>query len=281
MRFFNSLLYDIPQEKVWYLKNQRTDYQLFIFFLRMKYEEVYIFLIEKLENDLSVHLHYHNAEHTKKVIKATETLIKTEAINIEDETLLLTAALFHDAGFLSEPISLNHEIRSCQIAEEILPQFDYNTTQIEKIKAIIMATKIPQKPNDLLEEIICDADLFYLGTDEYQVNAANLYKEMKYNDEIKNPEDWESVQIGFLKKHQFFTTFAKENLAQPKQIHLSTIEAHLTMNKQTKHKTNYSELIQDLFLMIIGVLIAGIALKGFLVPNHFFDGGVTGFSWVN
>jgi uncharacterized membrane-anchored protein YitT (DUF2179 family) len=36
--------------------------------------------------------------------------------------------------------------------------------------------------------------------------------------------------------------------------------------------------LQDLLLMVAGVLIAGFALKGFLVPNHFFDGGITGIS---
>ena len=30
--------------------------------------------------------------------------------------------------------------------------------------------------------------------------------------------------------------------------------------------------------MLIGITIAGVALKLFLVPNHFFDGGVTGIS---
>lgn len=34
----------------------------------------------------------------------------------------------------------------------------------------------------------------------------------------------------------------------------------------------------DLLYVTIGILFCGFALKGFLIPNHFFDGGITGIS---
>ena len=34
----------------------------------------------------------------------------------------------------------------------------------------------------------------------------------------------------------------------------------------------------DIMYVTIGILFCGFALKGFLIPNHFFDGGVTGVS---
>ena len=44
--------------------------------------------------------------------------------------------------------------------------------------------------------------------------------------------------------------------------------------KKIKSPINSSDLV----LMIIGVITAGFALQGFLVPNKFFDGGVSGIS---
>ena len=66
----------------------------------MQYEQAYLFLIAKLEKELPSWLTYHNAEHTKAVIEAAEYLATTENITGEELTLLKTAALFHDGGFL-------------------------------------------------------------------------------------------------------------------------------------------------------------------------------------
>jgi uncharacterized membrane-anchored protein YitT (DUF2179 family) len=38
------------------------------------------------------------------------------------------------------------------------------------------------------------------------------------------------------------------------------------------------ENIKSIFLIILGIFCASFGLKGFLIPNHFIDGGVTGIS---
>jgi uncharacterized membrane-anchored protein YitT (DUF2179 family) len=43
-------------------------------------------------------------------------------------------------------------------------------------------------------------------------------------------------------------------------------------------KVEITHAIKDYFLIIIGVFSAGFGLKGFLLPNHFIDGGATGIS---
>lgn len=40
----------------------------------------------------------------------------------------------------------------------------------------------------------------------------------------------------------------------------------------------FRNIIQDSIFMVLGVLTAGFGLKGFLLPNSFIDGGVTGIS---
>src|SRR5690349_681029 len=41
---------------------------------------------------------------------------------------------------------------------------------------------------------------------------------------------------------------------------------------------DYKNAFKDLFLITCGILSAGLGLKGFLLPNDFIDGGVTGIS---
>jgi uncharacterized membrane-anchored protein YitT (DUF2179 family) len=45
-----------------------------------------------------------------------------------------------------------------------------------------------------------------------------------------------------------------------------------------KNRTSFLPLIIDFLYIAAGVLLTGFALKSFLVPNQFLDGGITGFS---
>ena len=108
----------------------------------MQFEKAYSFLIEKLEKELPPYLTYHSAGHTKDVLKAVENLALSENISEYDLSILKTAALFHDAGFL-ETYS-DHEEISCNMARKWLPQFDYDKEDIEKICGLILITKMPQ-----------------------------------------------------------------------------------------------------------------------------------------
>lgn len=113
----------------------------------MQYQKVFEHLMPRLENELPAWLTYHNAAHTRYVIEHAELLAATEQVNEQELILLKTAALFHDAGFLQQ--ASGHEEISCIMARDILPGFEYNQQQIEHICAVIMATRLPQTPQDL------------------------------------------------------------------------------------------------------------------------------------
>jgi len=242
----------------------------------MQYQQVYDFLMPKLEKELSSQLTYHNAGHTKAVIAAAAHLAATENISGDELTILKTAALFHDAGFLQQ--ADGHEEISCIWAREYLPKYGYGDTDIEKICRIIMATRLPQTPVDHLGEILCDADLFYIGKEGYAANAANLFKEFKYRGIVKTEEEWQLMQVEFLSTHHFFTPSAVAELDATKQEILKELNTGIETRLSSHHHNTTAQLLQDLVLTIIGVTIAAVALKLFLVPNHFFDGGVTGMS---
>ncbi|MCA6440722.1 MAG: YitT family protein [Chitinophagaceae bacterium] len=141
-----------------------------------------------------------------------------------------------------------------------------------------MATKLPQSPKDHLAKILCDADLYYLGGPDYTANADKLFSENKKIGLYKSKTEWLIQQIGFLTSHQYFTETAKADLDTVKQQNLKKLEQILLPSAEEKHKDSNWVIIQDAAQVLLGVVMAGIALKGFLVPNHFFDGGVTGMS---
>jgi uncharacterized membrane-anchored protein YitT (DUF2179 family) len=229
-------------------------------------------IMHRLENELPPDLTYHNARHTKAVTEIAERLAIAENLSDADQLLVVTAALFHDAGFLTT--YKDHEEASCAIAKEALPSFGYSPDQVHTICRVIMATKLPQRANGKLEQVICDADLHYLGTENFFSGAENLFSEFKKYRLLKSKKEWMQKQLRFLKAHRFFTGSAQKTYNHTKQININ-----LLSSTHSKNSRVYSS-VQDTLFILLGVLIAGFALKGFLVPNHFFDGGVTGISML-
>jgi uncharacterized membrane-anchored protein YitT (DUF2179 family)/predicted metal-dependent HD superfamily phosphohydrolase len=240
----------------------------------MQFEKAQQFIINKLKEELPKYLTYHNLNHTLEVLRYAEQIAAGEKITGDQLTILRTAALLHDTGFLEA--YTGHEEVSCSFAKTFLPQFEYSNEQIDEICELIMATKIPQTPQNKLGEILCDADLYYLGTDDYKPKAETLYQELFEAGLIKSREEWVHHQIKFLHSHVYFTETLKQQLTAKQHNSLELLEKEeLTHKSVTGHQDFY---FSDVLLILIGVITAGFSLKGFLVPNEFFDGGITGIS---
>ena len=240
----------------------------------MRFEEARIFLLTRLQNELPANLSYHKVQHTKDVLSSCEELASVENISSEDLLILKTAAVFHDSGFIN--VYEGHEDKSCEIAESVLPDFGYSPENIGDVCTLIKSTKLPQSPVDKKAQILCDADLYYLGTIDYKENAENLYQEMFSAGLIKSRIEWTERQIHFLEEHRYFTGAANDLLSACQHQNLIALKTELqSAHSVTGHKKFY---LSDLILMITGVITAAFALKGFLVPNNFFDGGITGIS---
>lgn len=176
-------------------------------FQMIKYDDLDEFILDKLEVELPKHLYYHNLKHTIDVVIGVEIIGTEEGVTEEELLLLKTAGLFHDSGQIYG--SRGHEEKSCVIAREFLPQYGYSEQQIQIICDIIMATKLPPQPKNLLQQIICDADLDYLGRRDFIPVSQTLYQELKVQNLIGSENDWNKLQIKFLTVHQFFTQTAR------------------------------------------------------------------------
>lgn len=190
-----------------------------------RYEKAKEYILDFLKSGLSDALYYHSYYHVLDVLGAAETLAQSEGVNQADLELLQVAVLLHDSGFTVE--SKEHEKISCAIARRVLPDFGYSADDIARICSIIMATKYPHQPASLLEEIICDADLDYLGRDDFFEIGNTLLKELNESGRFKTEKDWNHFQEKFLSSHIYFTKTAKSLRREKKLEHLRIIRESL------------------------------------------------------
>ena len=183
-------------------------------------------ILDKLERELPKYLYYHNVKHTVDVVTEVELIGWAEGVSDEELLLLKTAGLFHDAGHTIQYD--NHEYYGTVMAREMLPKYGYSQEQIDRICEIIMATKLPPKPKNLLEEIICDADLDYLGRTDFIPVSNTLYQELKEQDKIGSLNDWNKLQVKFISGHQYFTKTARSLREVNKQKQIERISSLIT-----------------------------------------------------
>ncbi|MCT4622839.1 MAG: HD domain-containing protein [Schleiferiaceae bacterium] len=189
----------------------------------MEINSVKEYILTKLDG-LSSRLTYHKKQHTLDVLASIEDIVANEEdVDEKSAHLLKVAALMHDTGFLE--VYMNHEEKGCEYAKEWLPQFGYSKEDIDRICGMIMATKIPHNPKDRYEQMMCDADLDYLGTDNYDKIAATLHKEWIYYGFVNSDEEWLDRQIGFLKLHRYYTPYFVKVRVAKKQETLERLEA--------------------------------------------------------
>lgn len=178
--------------------------------------------MSKLESDLAPWLKYHCPDHTKYVLAKAILIADKEGISDEDLYLLKIAALYHDIGFTISP--KDHEAISCKIAKKELKEFGLNPEEISRICGMILATKIPQQPSNKLERIIADADLEYLGTDEFLEVANRLYEELLHEKPDLSVEQWNEIQYNFISNHKYHTDFCKQHREQKKLENLEMLK---------------------------------------------------------
>lgn len=179
------------------------------------------YVLKKLKADLPAHLSYHGIAHTLDVLNVCEQYIRRLNLIEEERFLLRIGAVVHDMGFLKG--SANHEEVGAQMASELMLELGMKESQIEEVKGLVLSTKIPQSPKNELQKIICDADLDYLGRDDYPEISDRLFEELKMMKVIQTDEEWKQLQINFLKAHYFHTPFAIANRAPKKQYWLNKL----------------------------------------------------------
>lgn len=194
------------------------------------YPEVCHKILNNLSEKLPRHLSYHSLGHIIDVANVCDRYIEYYMVGERPAHLIRIAAVAHDYGYIFTPVE--HEERSIM---EIRPMLKgYSDTEISVISGLIRATKVPQQPQNLYEEIIADADLDYLGRDDYDAISEGLYREFLHFGVVKNEIEWLELQIKFLEGHKFHTSWAKMYRRDAKQRVLQKIRKELNSRNLSK-----------------------------------------------
>lgn len=187
-----------------------------------KFESIKAEVVHQL-GMLSPVLTYHHVGHTLDVLEQCERIAAEEKVSDKHDLYLLrVAALYHDTGFLR--VYQKHEAMSCQIFFERAPAFGFSEKEKEIIAELIMVTKLPQEPKTLLQRIICDADLDYLGRNDFLPISLGLKKEFFAFGVIIEDQAWDDLQISFISSHHYHTESSRRLREPVKQENLAALK---------------------------------------------------------
>jgi predicted metal-dependent HD superfamily phosphohydrolase len=173
------------------------------------------------EQSSSVHV-FHDLPHTQNVVEAAIMIGNQYKLSDKELEMLQLAAWFHDTGYFKDPE--NHEQLSSELAEAFLLEQNYPEEDIQVVKGCIMATRLPQNPERLLEEILCDADLSHLGNEQYWDRCGRLRQEMLLaRNVIMSEQEWVDFELNFMMQHRYHTDVARSIFNKRKRKHIKQL----------------------------------------------------------
>lgn len=199
------------------------------------------YVVSLFSQKIGKDLPYHSFAHTRDVVLHAELIAGNHELNEEDHAALILAAWFHDTGFASG-LDKVHEEESQRIAADFLKQHKADQPLIDKVNGCIIATRMPQSPTSLIERILCDADLFHLGTKAFIEKNKLLRQEINnFQDKKIGKKEWRHKNLEFLERHRYFTAYGKDVLEPVKRRNLKELEQKLGLTKKNIEEMNLAQ----------------------------------------
>ena len=186
-------------------------------------------VLELLRTKLPESLYYHGADHTLKAMDVAEEYIAHHKLGVHEAQILRLAVLLRDVGYTKS--SLNSEEEGAGIAKEMMSNLGYSFLQTKVVGDLIRATRMPHRPTNQLERIMCDVSLDYLGRENYKEVSELLFKELYENSIIDSREDWIKMQVDFLENHKFHTLYARNERQPVKEKWLAELRNSLPLGE--------------------------------------------------
>lgn len=195
------------------------------------------YVTQLFENVLKFEYTYHTIQHTINVVNSVKEIAKHEKIDAEDLVLLQIAAWFHDTGYTVT--KEGHEIESTKIATQFLKDNNVDEKSITVVNELILATVFNYQPKNTIEKIICDADFYHLGKEDYETSIELLREEWKLGELLEySDKEWLQINISFLEnKHQFKTDYAKKKWQVQKEQNIIKLKEKLKALEKMEKKS--------------------------------------------
>lgn len=170
---------------------------------------------------------YHNLVHTRAVVAAVEEIARNSNLTADETETAVIAAWLHDVGY--DEGSKEHEAVSAERAVKLLTDWNASPQKIENVKKAIEATQMPQRPKGPVEEVICDADLYHLSSDDMLHCGELVRKEMAdlHNLTFESDEAWLRFNYDFLKAHRYFSPYGRTVLEERKRKNVKKLKKML------------------------------------------------------
>lgn len=195
--------------------------------------EQYVF--ELLKKELPSEVVYHNFKHTQKVVEKVDEIATAQNLPEAQKDLVILAAWMHDTGFVRSVEG--HEKESMAIAEAFFKDSELSKADLDQLLRCIEATTMPQSPSDTLSEILCDADLYHLGTEEFEERSTLLRLEIEsLCSSAMSDLEWLEKNDAFLKEHKYFTHYAYSHWGAMKDKNWLTVKRNLKKFRQKEEE---------------------------------------------
>lgn len=184
---------------------------------------------------------YHNIYHTKKVAEAVKEVGEMSGLTDDQMETAIIAAWIHDTGYILG--CENHEINSVEAAKKILQEWGASPDKIEAVSMAIKATEMPQNPKNLVDKVVCDADLYHLSNEDLFETGQRLRKELAHiNKKEFTDKDWVKFNLNFLEEHSYFTEYGQTVLEKRKRKNIKNLKKQI----KPKDKKYLNQLEKDL-----------------------------------
>jgi len=211
---------------------------------RKDYSALSAIVEEHVVNYFKIHynpqLTYHNFDHTLGVVKAAAEIAMHYKLSKRDFFIVTTAAWFHDIGYFKG--AENHEEKGTKVCRAFLRDLGVDTETTQSVTECIIATALPQNPKTKLEEIVCDADFFHLGTDLFFERDKLIRQEMENRESRAiSKTEWRNRTIELLTNHHYFTSYAQSLLRDKLKENLKKLEhKKLKEESESSIRTKFS-----------------------------------------
>ncbi len=208
------------------------------YFQSMKYTEILEVVRQYIEQFYDAKedstLTFHNFAHTHDVVTHATKMAKHYGLDERETFVVTTASWFHDTGYYTGEAN-GHEQRGAEMAGGFLKNLGVKEELIQEVQKCIMATVMPQKPENLLQQIMCDADLYHFGTEQFSERNMLMQEEVERKTGCKiDNNNWRKATICLLESHFFKTGYGRELLEYGKKKNLERLKRKETRGMMRK-----------------------------------------------
>ena len=189
----------------------------------MRFQDARDEVIDLLKNNLPASCSSHNLRHALLSEQFAIELAGESKLNENSTCFIRIALLLHNSGYIV--LNVDNTETGCLFASEILPAHGFSKNKITEVCNLIKATSLPQQPGNLNEQILCDADMGYLGTSDFFVFSEKMRTELACRGQIYSNDQWQDYVLEFLQSHRYFTACARKKWQEGKKRNLEKIRS--------------------------------------------------------